>query len=188
MMRNILIAILLVLTTTAWAVTYEPYVNYMQTPVPKSTQVHYDMPDFRFYSTSIHQSNHGYGTSRIAQHGEVREIATHEKLGLERPHRRVDADFKILGEQRERKVMTPDMWILDEVRMRSTSAMIHSDPSRRQDPTLSNTHVPMAKAPGAPGTPDAGDPGNQQPLGDAMLPLLLMALAYGVARRVRIGT
>ena len=188
-MKKTLFAILLVLSTTAWAVTYQPYVNMMKTPVPKSTQVHYDMPDFRFYSTSIYQSNHGYGTSRIAQHGEVHEIATREQIGLQQ-RAAVGNHFNILGNARERKTMSPQMWILDDISMRSTSAMINSSRSNRQDPTLSNTHVSMAKAPGKPGTPDTGDPENQQPLGDAVLPLMLLALLFSgviALRRRRIS-
>ena len=186
-MRNTLFAILLVMNSTAWAVTYQPYVNPMKTTVPKSTQVQYDMPDFRFYSTSIYQSNHGYGTSRIAQHGEVKATATGEQIGLQQTRAAVGNGFNILGNARERKPMTPQMWILDGVSMSSTSTMINSTRNNRQDPTQVNARINATplRVPGKPGTPDEGDPENQQPLGDGLWPLLLMALAYCVARVVK---
>lgn len=186
-LRNTWFAILIVMNSTAWAVTYQPYVNTLKTPVPNSTQVHYDMPDFRFYSTSIYQSNHGYGTSRIAQHGEVKATATGEQIGLQQTRAAVGNGFNILGNARERKPMTPQMWILDGVSMSSTSTMINSTRNNRQDPTVTNARVNITQPRriSNPDEEDNDDIENGTPVGDGLWPLLLMALLFSCVIAIR---
>lgn len=180
-MKNTLLAILLTVATAGWAVTYTPYVNPRKTAAPRSTAVHYDMPDFQFYSTSIYQSAHGYGTSRIAQHGEVRVLSTQERLGPEYQRQHVEKNFNILGEEHKPKQRITPLMIADPLTMRSTSTMLSNGGQRRVDPTLANIRtVTMPRRAGIapPDEEDDDDVENGTPVGDAVLPMIIMALLF----------
>lgn len=180
-MRNTILAILLGLSTTAWAVTYKPYVNSTKASAPRSSSVTYDMPDYQFYSTSMFQSSQGYASSRVAQQGRVHVVASQEKVGLERTS--VGAGFNILGNSREKKHITPQMIMVGDLTMRSTSSMLSSNNSNRQDPTLTNISVRPITPPRRiinPDDDDDDDVENGTPVGDGLLPLLLLAMAYAV--------
>lgn len=64
--------------------------------------------------------------------------------------------------------------------------MLNSDGSVNAEAYMGGVNNAPRKAPGGPGTPGGDlDPHAQQPLGDALLPLLLMALAFVAVRRYR---
>ena len=183
-MRNTILAIFLGLSTAAWAVTYKPYVNSTKASAPRSSSVTYDMPDFQFYSTSMFQSSPSHSSSRIAQQGRVHVIASNEKFGLQR-NSGVGAGFNILGNSREKRIKTfVPQFLLENISMRSTSTLLNNH-SNRQDPTLSNVQTHPITPPRRiinPDDDDDDDVENGTPVGDAMLPLLLLAVAYMAVR------
>ena len=181
-MRKTILAILLGLCTAAWAVEYKPYVASKMT-APHSTSVTYDLPDYQFYSTSVLHSSPSYSSSRIAQQGRVRVIASNERFGLQR-NSGVGAGFNILGNSREKRTKTfVPQFLLENITMRSTSTLLNH--SNRQDPTLSNVQTHPITPPRRiinPDDDDDDDVENGTPVGDAMLPLLLLAIAYMAIR------
>jgi hypothetical protein len=83
--------------------------------------------------------------------------------------------------------MYPEQGTMPQVEFQSTSAyseqwseqatpLLNGDGSVNQEAYMSGSIGPRKNTTGNPGTPD--DDGEQQPLGDALLPLMLLACAY----------
>ena len=75
-----------------------------------------------------------------------------------------------------------DEWNTEE----GTTPMLNSDGTVNESAYMSGNNLPGRSIRKAPGTPGGTlDPNAQQPLGDALLPLMLLACAYLIVRATR---